>query len=574
MLKVTRRRALSAGAAIAAGLSPTSSEAATNHAGARAGDVVEVRGFRYRVAASGATDHHLKTDGGVKLYVLPNARDEIEFAAFNPRMDGNARDGALFAAAVGASQTGLLDGVGRLKCRTVVLPPGVLVIDGATELAPLTGLTGLTIRGSGIDNTIIEFAGSSATLSCRHSQFVVWMDLTLRSSGVDDEQVGLTVTESGAEGGGMLRSWFFYRVNFYNFFKVFAIGGTVMCSEFTFMDCTFAQCYYGFECANQQAVNWNFWNCRYENPELATLKNKDEAAVFLCNAGFLANWKGGSFVFHGKLVQFELTSPGVWQRVGTGIHFEGQKMELWDNGVGGHAPLLDRSAAYINGSNFPQVTLKNIVIVNNGRISNTETQFKLWNGCRFVLENVESEGGKIVGVLDAVTAGQPGFLDAREVWGFTYEEDVTDRDQTHHQHNVNIQFRGQDLDQMANIQTRMADITKPVTMMEQIIAVRGDTGSLPQAMTTVNLPALRDHTQISCIEIERYVAAAHDLTADLRDQADTTSYGSGTILAAESYKRIAIGKEMGYQIPSGTALMLKFTGAAEIVKGVVKVRYV
>lgn len=36
-----------------------------------AGDVVEAEGFRYEVASSGTSDHHVETAGGVKLYVLP-----------------------------------------------------------------------------------------------------------------------------------------------------------------------------------------------------------------------------------------------------------------------------------------------------------------------------------------------------------------------------------------------------------------------------------------------------------------------------------------------------------------------
>jgi hypothetical protein len=35
-----------------------------------AGDIVEAQGFRFALAASGATDHHLATAGGVKLYVV------------------------------------------------------------------------------------------------------------------------------------------------------------------------------------------------------------------------------------------------------------------------------------------------------------------------------------------------------------------------------------------------------------------------------------------------------------------------------------------------------------------------
>jgi Periplasmic copper-binding protein (NosD) len=35
------------------------------------GDILEARGFRYQVAASGASDQHAATAGGVKLTVLP-----------------------------------------------------------------------------------------------------------------------------------------------------------------------------------------------------------------------------------------------------------------------------------------------------------------------------------------------------------------------------------------------------------------------------------------------------------------------------------------------------------------------
>lgn len=538
------------------------------------GDIIQARGFRYKVAASGASDQHLTTAGGVKLYVQPNANDQIDFAAFNPGMNSSAGDDTLFAAAVTAARTGSADGTGRLKCRTVVLPPGTLLVDAALELAPLVGLSGLTIRGAGIDNTIISFSGAAATLSVRHSQFVTWMDLTLQSSGVDDNQIGLTVTESGAEGGGTLRGWVFHRVNFYSFYKAISVGGTIMCSEFTLIDCKFAQCYYGIENSNQQAVNWSFLDCHWENSAIVTTKDKDESALFYMKSGFHANWRGGSLIFHGKLGKFELTVAGVWQRVGSLISIDGSKLELSDNGAASHAPLLDKAGAYVNGSNYPQVAIKNVLILLNGAIPTTLTQFKLWNGCRFVFDNIESEGGKIVGVLDAASPGQPGFLDAREIWGLTYEEDVTNRLQTHHQHNVNIRYRGLNLTQYPTVQSRLGDIANPVVVTEQIIAFRGNTGSLPQAGTTVNLPTFGDHTQLSCIEIERYAAATQDLTVDLRDQADTTSYGSGTILAAEFYKRIAIGKEMGYQIPSGTALMLKYTGTAQIVKGIVKLKYI
>lgn len=52
--------------------------------GVSEGDYVRTRaeGFSYQVAASGATDHHLTTAGGVKLYVLPGADGAYSLAAF------------------------------------------------------------------------------------------------------------------------------------------------------------------------------------------------------------------------------------------------------------------------------------------------------------------------------------------------------------------------------------------------------------------------------------------------------------------------------------------------------------
>lgn len=46
------------------------------------GDIFTAGGFRYTVAASGATDHHVTTAGGVKLIVLPGADGYLHLPAF------------------------------------------------------------------------------------------------------------------------------------------------------------------------------------------------------------------------------------------------------------------------------------------------------------------------------------------------------------------------------------------------------------------------------------------------------------------------------------------------------------
>lgn len=62
-----------------------------------AGQIVEAQGFRYEVAASDASDAHVETAGGVKLYVLGN---EVSFDAFAPTKDGVTDDTAVWDKAV------------------------------------------------------------------------------------------------------------------------------------------------------------------------------------------------------------------------------------------------------------------------------------------------------------------------------------------------------------------------------------------------------------------------------------------------------------------------------------------
>src|SRR5690554_2730855 len=70
------------------------------------GDIIVTReGFRYRVAASDATDHHLTTAGGVKLYVLPTDDGVINFRAFAPAADGVTDDYAKLVQATALANT-------------------------------------------------------------------------------------------------------------------------------------------------------------------------------------------------------------------------------------------------------------------------------------------------------------------------------------------------------------------------------------------------------------------------------------------------------------------------------------
>lgn len=61
------------------------------------GEIVSAGGFRYQVAASGASDHHVTTAGGAKLYVLPDATG-VNLLAFGASTAAASNDAYLTAA--------------------------------------------------------------------------------------------------------------------------------------------------------------------------------------------------------------------------------------------------------------------------------------------------------------------------------------------------------------------------------------------------------------------------------------------------------------------------------------------
>jgi hypothetical protein len=68
------------------------------------GDIIEAGGFRYEVAASDATDAHVETAGGVKLYVLPDADGYYPAGAFaNTLNDAMAVINSAFSDRIGIS---------------------------------------------------------------------------------------------------------------------------------------------------------------------------------------------------------------------------------------------------------------------------------------------------------------------------------------------------------------------------------------------------------------------------------------------------------------------------------------
>jgi hypothetical protein len=97
-------------------------------------------GFAYQVAASAATDHHVTTAGGVKLYVQVDANGGYNLSAFGATLDGSANDTPILKAAIDAIKVaGIIDA-----------PPVITVSKGKTlRLATACVIDGGSVKLSG-----------------------------------------------------------------------------------------------------------------------------------------------------------------------------------------------------------------------------------------------------------------------------------------------------------------------------------------------------------------------------------------------------------------------------------------
>lgn len=115
-----------------------------------AGDYVRTRaeGFAYEVAASGASDQHITTAGGVKLYVLPGQDGRVPLRAFGASGDGIADDHPEAQnAASSASSVSVGDGTFLISSEVNMTVPKSFVGNGATsKFVTTVGFTGAMLR--------------------------------------------------------------------------------------------------------------------------------------------------------------------------------------------------------------------------------------------------------------------------------------------------------------------------------------------------------------------------------------------------------------------------------------------
>jgi hypothetical protein len=471
-----------------------------------------------------------------------------------------------------ACQTGDTDGPGgRSIAQKLIMPPGRFRIQDVLQLAPANGLVGFALEGSGRGVTTFVYTGAASAIACRSSRAFSMSNCTLEGLTVDTDQTAIIV----AQVGNPLRSWSFDKVDFVRFWKCFDVTGASMCSEVVANECGFYQCYYGMVNSNDQAVNWTFQNCNWEQESLDTVKDVGLSAVFKLNKGSFVTWRGGSIIPTGRLLYFTPSGSGVYPKTSHRYNFENIRIELLDI-AGTHVPIIDRQdLGYASGSNGPVVTIRASTMLFRGAIPANITIARIWANCKFTFEDIECEGGKVVGILDGVTPNQAASLFLRRAGGVTYEADTTARLNTHDQHYVVIEPDNSASGTVIHRESKQAGSTVPFSTRQNVITFRTESGSVPLAGTTFPVPAMHDHAILQGIRAQRFEAAAQSLTVELKDAADTTVYQSFTMIPADRTKDdYTKAKEMGFQIPSGTPLMIKLTGVAEIVKGYIALEYI
>lgn len=466
----------------------------------------------------------------------------------------------------------------RRAMPVIQLPARSMRLKTNLNVGNTNGTMGFRIQGCGPWASQI-FVDHNVTISGPGTSHMTWAHLSFRCDEIDDD-VSLFTLVNNIGDGRALRRWTFDHVDFFNIYRCFYVTGNTLCDEFTFFKCNFMQCYIGLDNSNEQCVNWNFYGCDWEH-ELQgnTAHDVNQAAIFKLQKGTLANWLGGSILIEGRMVFVNTTNSNDISITSHAINFDGVRLELIDNG-GTHAALVEEVSSGYAVVNPLKFTLQNFTMLHRGTLPATMTLFRLRDNWSLMFRNGETEGGFVDGRFGSVSSTQAGSVTIDNVVGLTYREVTTNRVNTHDQHNVTVIPNQVGDRHVPNVVQRSVGSTGVAYTTPQRLYVRRATnaGNIPQGGTTVNLPTFPNHTMLGVLVLQLYATTTQNITVQLRDQADTTTYASVTLNAGAGARenRTHIAMEVGFQIGTESVpvpLMLKFVGTAEDQKGVVWIEY-
>jgi hypothetical protein len=204
-----------------------------------AGDILRTlaEGLAYEVAASGATDQHVTTAGGVKLYVLPTADWSLSLVAFGALGDNSTDDRTAILTAIDAANSYWSSGltgsggariIGSVGARYVYsgrirLRPGVTIdlgkgassalliakdANGGIEQVAGSGLRG-ELRTSSVSFTgpMLELdAAKSTELGFGRNDRAAWFDVGIRANRTAGSR-GLVLRDAVGSGVAWVRGY-------------------------------------------------------------------------------------------------------------------------------------------------------------------------------------------------------------------------------------------------------------------------------------------------------------------------------------------------------------------------------
>lgn len=143
------------------------SDTTRTYSNTTAGDYIRTRseGFAYEVAASGASDHHVTTGGGLKLYVLPDAAGEFNLFAFGAVGDAMTTSAAGLATISSGTSALTMTGTNFQSADVgkVIQVPGAGVAGATlfTTIAAVTSATQVTLA----NNASTSLAGAMTAVT-------------------------------------------------------------------------------------------------------------------------------------------------------------------------------------------------------------------------------------------------------------------------------------------------------------------------------------------------------------------------------------------------------------------------
>ena len=285
----------------------------------------------------------------------------------------------------------------RVQVESVGIEPGIYTQDGEVNLKSIRDFKFYAVNG-GKGSVVIDTSGSSSSSDsyiADNAAFGTFENITWK--GLVNNDTNLFAFGSDTS---LIRSWDFIGCDMIAIKRCFRVTGTLLCSEFSFINSDFLQCHTLMYNNNTQAVNWNFTNCNWENDSLIFSGDNATSTLLFANKGTFLTWAGGSVIAQGGLVFCNWNAVGDAFRTSHKVAFDKVRIEIHPTTDSVNPPLVDRIASgYVNASNSMPVTFTSGTGLIRGGVVSPYIWANVWNKSSLTVDSCEWAGGDIHGPL-------------------------------------------------------------------------------------------------------------------------------------------------------------------------------